>query len=182
MKAAPVFRSGVPPDMVNVYMLEPQIAGAGVLQVYDHPSGSPGQNSPEVGRPDVLRIGVHRQGCAGMDRRRRRQDRLYRARQSLGERLLRELRFQAPRRAAQRGIVLEPRRGENRQRELATALQYTTLALDHRLQAAQATRPAMAGPAAPINRGRKADHALVSNLATNWGQARAGLRSRFNAD
>ena len=73
------------------------------------------------------------------------QDRVHRARQPLGERLLRELQLQAPRRAAERGGVLQPRRGEDRHRELATALQYTAPTLEPRLQAARAERRAVAG-------------------------------------
>jgi len=47
--------------------------------------------------PDVLWPGVHRQGGAGVDRHRRSEDRLQRARQPLGERLLRELQRQVRR-------------------------------------------------------------------------------------
>ena len=106
-----------------------------------------------------------------MDRRRRSQDRLHRARQPLGERLLRELQLQASRRAAERRDVLQPRRGEDRHRELAAALQYPAPALEPRLQAAGAVRHAVAGGAASISHGRQADHALDLNRATKWGQA-----------
>jgi transposase InsO family protein len=99
--------------------------------------------------------------------------RVHRARKPLGERLLRELQLQAPRRAAERGGVLQHRRGEDRHRELATALQYTAPALEPRLQAARAARRALAGAAAFINHGRQADHALDLNRATKWGQAKA---------
>ena len=42
----------------------------------------------------------------------------------LGERLLRELQLQTPRRAAQRGDLLQPRRGQDHHRELAPPLQH----------------------------------------------------------
>jgi len=45
-------------------------------------------------------------------------------RQSVGEWLLRELQLQAPRRAAERGDVLQPRRGAHRHRGLATTVQH----------------------------------------------------------
>ena len=86
--------------------------------------------------------GVHRQGRARVDRRGGGQDRLHRAGQPLGERLLREFQLEAPRRAAERGAVLQSRRGEDRHRELAPALQYPAPALEPRLQAARAGRPA----------------------------------------
>ena len=67
------------------------------------------------------------------------------SRKPMGERLLRELQLQAPRRAAKWGGVLQPRRGEDRYRELAPALQYTAPALEPRLQATGALRRALAG-------------------------------------
>ncbi len=100
---------------------------------------------------------------------------LHRARQPLGERLLRELQLEAPRRAAERGVVLQSRRGADRHRKLAPALQYPAPALEPRLQAARAGRRALAGDADHFNHGREADHALDLNRATQWGQAIVGL-------
>ena len=51
-------------------------------------------------------------------------DCLHRTRQSLGERLLRELQREAPRRAAQRRDLLQSGRGPDPDRELAPPLQY----------------------------------------------------------
>jgi hypothetical protein len=62
--------------------------------------------------PNVLRAGVDRQGCAGVNCSCRRQDRVHRARKPLGERLLRELQLEASRRTAQQRDLLQPRRGQ----------------------------------------------------------------------
>jgi transposase InsO family protein len=78
---------------------------------------------------------------------------------------LREFQLEAPRRAAERGAVLQSRRGADRHRELAPALQYPAPALEPRLQAARAGRHIVAGCPA-INHGRQAHHALDLNRAT----------------
>src|SRR5262249_10055654 len=70
------------------------------------------------------RTGVRGQGRAGMDRGGRRQDRLHRAGQSLGERLHRELQRAPSRRAARRRNLLLAPRGPNCHRELAAPLQH----------------------------------------------------------
>jgi transposase InsO family protein len=93
------------------------------------------------------------------------QDCVHRARQPLGERLLRELQFQAPRRTAERGAVLQPRRGEDRHRELAPALQQAPPTLEPRLQAARTDRRAVAGCPA-LNDSRQAHDALDLKRAT----------------
>ena len=68
-------------------------------------------------------------GSSGLDRRRRRQDRLHRTWQSVGERLLRELQRQAARRTAQRRDLLHIEGGPDRDRKLATSLQHRASAL-----------------------------------------------------
>ena len=88
---------------------------------------------------------------------------------ALGERLLRELQLQAPRRAAQRRDLLQPRRGEGRHRKLAAALQHQAPALLPGLPAASprgrpvagfATRSRFAGHP---GRSAQARHALRLN-------------------
>ena len=60
-------------------------------------------------------------------------DRVHRARQSLGERILRKLQLQAPRRAAERRDLLQPRRGQSADRSMAAALQHCPSAQQPRL-------------------------------------------------
>ena len=69
--------------------------------------------------------------------------------------------LQAPRRAAEWGAVLQPRRGEDRHRELAPALQYPAPALEPRLQAARTTHHR----AVTTNPRRGADRAITSHFA-----------------
>lgn len=99
----------------------------------------------------------------------RRKDCLHRTRKPLGERLLRELQFQAPGRVAQRGNLLLPGRGPGRDRGLAPALQHRLPTQLPRLQAASAgdlhprapgsaTRTSYAGRATV---GPKAHHELT---------------------
>ena len=94
---------------------------------------------------------VHRQGRARVDRRGGRQDRVHRARQPLGERLLRELQLEAPRRAAERGVFYS----SLRQIVIETWRSTTTTApaLEPRLQAAGVRRARPAGRV--LNHGRK---------------------------
>ncbi len=70
----------------------------------------------------------------------RRENGVYRAWQPLGERLLRELQLQAARRTPVRRAVLQPRRGSDRHRGLASALQYPAPSLLARIQAASTSR------------------------------------------
>lgn len=73
------------------------------------------------------------------------------AQKAFGERLLRKLQREAPRRASGRRDLLQPRRSESPHRELAPALQHQAPALLARLQAA--------GPGsyhAVVKHGRKA--------------------------
>ena len=103
--------------------------------------------------------GVHRQGAAGLDRRGRCQDRLHRARQSVGERFRGEFQRSASRRTARRRDLLHVERGPDHDRKLATKLQRHSPACLARLQTAGAgsVRPALA--AWPSARNRSDGHA-----------------------
>jgi putative transposase len=76
------------------------------------------------------------------------------------------------RRASERRVVLQPCRGPDRHRELASALQYPETALLARLPAASSDRRGVAACANPtrfaghLNRGHQAHHALDLNRAT----------------
>ncbi|CAA9375202.1 MAG: Integrase, partial [uncultured Nocardioidaceae bacterium] len=87
--------------------------------------------------PVRQRARVREQGGAEVDRGGRRQDRLHRAGQSVGERLRGELQRPPARRAVERRDLLQPARGPGRHRELAAALQRRTPARLARLQAAR---------------------------------------------
>src|SRR6516164_1522938 len=113
------------------------------------------------------RTGVRGQGRAGMDRGCRRQDRLHRAGQSLGERLHREFQRAPSRRAARRRNLLLAPRGPNCHRELAAPLQHDQAA---RLTWIQAT--STAGVRARLRR--------VAGCATPSGSAgHAGETANF---
>jgi hypothetical protein len=96
-----------------------------------------------------------------LDHRRRSEDRLHRARLTLGERLHRKLQPEAPGRAAQRRTLLHPEGGEGRHRGLAEALQHGP--------AARPRGRAVGGCATPTSfaahpsRRAQADNALTSN-------------------
>jgi transposase len=84
------------------------------------------------------RPGIHRQGRAAVDCRGGGRGGVYRARQSLGERLLRELQQQVARRVAERGDLLLAGRGPGRHRRLASSLQHGAPAFVAGIQAARA--------------------------------------------
>src|SRR6202162_5205024 len=83
---------------------------------------------------------------------------------SLGEWLRRELQRQAPRRAAQRGDLLQPQGGTDHNRDMAASLQHQTPALLARVSTARSRGRAWAGLASFF--GRSASH-------TNDGARRA---------
>src|SRR6202023_3361726 len=103
-----------------------------------------------------------------MDRRGRGKDRLHHPRQSVGERLHRELQRAPARRTAQWRDLLHPTRGTDHHRELATALQYGSPACLDRLSRTGpgGVRPRarrMAGCATPT---RSAGHAPAGAAAS----------------
>ena len=61
-------------------------------------------------------------------------DRVYRARVTLGERLLRKLQRPFQGRTLEWGDILYPKRSSNRDRAVATALQYETATFSPRIQ------------------------------------------------
>ena len=69
-----------------------------------------------------------------MDQGRGRGDYVYRARVTLEERLLRKLQRPFQGRTLEWGDILYPERSSNRDRAVATALQYETAAFSHRIQ------------------------------------------------
>ncbi len=81
------------------------------------------------------------------------------SRQSLGERLLRELQCQVPRRTTRRRDLLQPCRSEDHHRQLASALQHEAPALILGLSAPGSRRRFVAGFA---TRSRFAGHPTVA--------------------
>ena len=75
--------------------------------------------------PKVLWAGIHRQGRAGLDCGGRRENGVHRTGEPLGERLLRELQFEASGRAAERRDLLLAGRGARGDRGVAGPLQFT---------------------------------------------------------
>src|SRR5262249_45555840 len=120
------------------------------------------------------RTGVRGQGRAGMDRGGRRQDRLHRAGQSLGERLHRELQRAPSRRAPRRRNLLLAQRGPNCHRERAAPLQHDQAA---RLTWIQAT--STGGVRARLR--RVADCATPSGSAGHAGET-ANFKLTFHLD
>ena len=140
--------------------------------------------------------GAHRPDLTGMDSSRWNQDRLHRARQPLGERLLRKLQQQAPRRAARWRDVLQPGRSPGHDRGLAAPLSrraparlarlptsgariHCHMRQNHRAvdERASCWKPALAHP----NRGVKQRHALTLNLehpsgVGQWDMDASGVR------
>ena len=101
--------------------------------------GVPGHIRSDNGPEFVAKAG------ARVDCRCRGQHGLHHARQSLGERLLRELQLEASRRAAQRRDFLHAGGGQGRHRRMAPALQHGPAALILGLQTACAGSYLMAG-------------------------------------
>jgi hypothetical protein len=102
-------------------------------------------------RPVRQRPRVRGQGRPRMDRSGRLSNSVHRARQSLRERLLRELQCPPAGRATQRRDLLHARRGQDRDRGLADELQRREAALRTRLQASRARGRAVAGCATPTS-------------------------------
>ena len=107
--------------------------------------GVPGHIRSDNGREFVAKA-VREWITAG-----RRQDGLHRAGQPVGERLLRELQLEAPRRTAERRNLLHAQGSSDRDRKLEAPLQYRTPALITGLQAARPGGGAMAGCATPTS-------------------------------
>ena len=115
---------------------------------------------PDTSAPTMVRSSWPRP--CGLDRRGRRKDRLHRARQPMGERLLRELQRQAARRAAQWRDLLHPQGGPECHRRLALPLQQDPSALVARLQIASTGSDAMAGSATPASFAGHPDHGATA--------------------